>query len=307
MNTDFYNLYRSCKLCPRECGIDRTAGRGGFCRSDNRLTVARAALHMWEEPIISGTRGSGTVFFSGCSLGCVYCQNREISRGEQGREIDDSRLADIFMELLAEGAHNINLVTPTHFIPHIISAVDNARARGLSIPVVYNTSSYDKPDVLGLLSGRVDIFLADLRYYRDSTAKKYSQAPDYPSVAARAIEKMVEITGPAVLDGEMLARGTVVRILLLPGHLAEAKLSLKYLFDRFGNDIYISLMNQYTPMTGMPPPLDRKVTNAEYRELVDYAERLGVTKCFIQEGGTATESFIPPFDLAGVLPTEKTK
>ena len=257
---------------------------------------------MWEEPPISGTRGSGTVFFSGCSLGCVFCQNREISRGSSGLHISIPHLAKIMQELEAQGAHNINLVTPTHFVPSIVSAIALARKEGLSIPIVYNTGSYDTSETIKSLSGLVNIYLPDLKYFRAETAARYSNAPDYSLVAHRAIEEMVRQTGRAVLDPEgIMSRGVIVRILLLPSHLAEAKLSLKYLYDTYGDDIYISLMNQYTPMPSKQSPLDRRVTRAEYRELVDYAERLGVVNCFIQEDGTAKESFIPPFDNTGII------
>ena len=305
MTCDFEKYYKTCRLCARECGANRTAGQRGYCKMTDELVVVRAALHMWEEPIISGERGSGTVFFSGCSLGCIYCQNREISGGRSGIVIDSERLCEIFLELSSYGAHNINLVTPTHYVPHIIYAVAMARERGMGLPVVYNTGSYETEATVGMLRGTVDIFLADFKYYREKTAETYSNAPDYPEVARKAIAEMVKITGAPVLKDGIMTRGTIVRILLLPGHLAEAKLSVKYLYDTYGDGIYISLMNQYTPIGELPPPLNRKVTVAEYRELVDYALRLGVTNCFIQEQGTATESFIPPFDNTGVLPKEQ--
>jgi putative pyruvate formate lyase activating enzyme len=259
-------------------------------------------LHFWEEPIISGTRGSGTVFFSGCSLRCIYCQNREISRAEYGEQISVERLSAIFGELEQKGAHNINLVTPTHFVPSIASAIDLARANGLTVPVVYNTASYETDEALDLLSGRVNVFLPDLKYYKSETALRYSSANDLPTVSKHAIERMVNMTGAPVLNSEgIIARGTVVRILLLPSHVAEAKLNLRYLYEKYGNSIYISLMSQYTPPRDMPSPLDRRVTHAEYRELVSYAERLGVVNAFTQEREAAEESFIPPFDNTGVL------
>lgn len=302
MNKDFENAYNACRLCARECGVNRSAGQIGYCKMTDTLMVSRAAPHMWEEPIISGERGSGTVFFSGCSLGCIYCQNSDISRGRSGVAISTERLADIFVELSVKGVHNINLVTPTHYVPHVISAVKEARERGLTLPIVYNTASYETEKTLEMLSDTVDVFLADLKYYRDKTAGEYSFAPDYPDVARIAIAKMVAMTGaPVIRDGIML-RGTVVRILLLPGHVAEAKLIVKHLYEAYGDKIYISLMNQYTPRGDLPSPLNRRVTSSEYSELVDYAIRLGVTNCFIQDDGTAEESFIPPFDNTGVLP-----
>ena len=233
---------------------------------------------------------------------CVYCQNREISRGESGIEISVGRLAEIMLELEGQGAHNINFVTPTHYAPSIIESVANARSRGLSVPTVYNTASYDSKETIRALSGTVDIYLPDLKYYRKSTALKYSSAEDYPTAAREAIYEMVKQTGPARLDKDgMLRTGVVVRILLLPGHLAEAKLNLSYLYSEYGDDVYISLMSQYTPIGNMPSPLNRTVTKDEYFELCEYAERLGVTKGFTQDFSSAEDSFIPPFDNTGVL------
>lgn len=290
-------MYEKCCLCARECLVNRKNGERGFCGMSDKVYIARADLHAWEEPSVSGERGSGTVFFSGCSLGCIYCQNRQISRNEVGREISERELADLFSELEKKGAHNINLVTPTHFVPSIITSVAAARRSGLSIPIVYNTSSYETEQTIELLRDTVDVWLPDLKYYRESTASEYSSAADLPSVSRRAIEKMVEIAGETrfAADG-IMTRGVIVRILLLPGHLAEAKLNVKYLYERFGDKIYISLMSQYTPFGDMPKPLDRRVTVSEYDELVSYALRLGVKNAYIQERESASESFIPPFN-----------
>lgn len=263
--------------------------------------ISRAALHHWEEPPISGTRGSGTVFFTGCSLGCVFCQNRCISSGESGVKVTVARLAEIMIELQSQGAHNINLVTPTHFVPSIIAAISEARRGGLTLPIVYNTGSYDTPETIDSLDGLVDVYLPDLKYYLPKTAKKLSFAEDYPDAARLAIDRMVKQVGEPHFDSDgIMTRGVIVRILLLPGHVAEAKLSLKYLIDRYGDKIYVSLMNQYTPMPGMASPLDRTVTREEYLSLVEYAERIGLKNGFTQEFGTAKESFIPDFDLTGV-------
>ncbi len=294
-------MYENCRLCAHLCGIDRKKGVGR-CGVTDKLYVARAALHFWEEPPISGTNGSGTVFFSGCSLRCIYCQNREISRCESGIEISTERLAQIMLELQGKGAHNINLVTPTHYVPTIAAAIKNAKELGLTLPIVYNTSSFDTVECLKLMDGLADIYMPDLKYYRGTTAKKLSNAESYPDVARAAIGEMYRQVGNAEFDGNgIMTRGIIARILLLPGHLAEAKLSLKYLYGTYGNGIYISLMSQYTPMSGVPKPLDRCVSAAEYRELVDYADKLGVKNCFVQEGSAADESFIPPFDNTGVL------
>ena len=292
--------YKNCKLCARNCGVDREKKRG-FCKMGAEPVVSRAALHQWEEPPISGKRGSGTIFFTGCSLGCIFCQNRHISSGEHGKEITTDRLAEIMLELMDKGAHNINLVTPTHFVPSIKSAITEARKMGLSLPIVYNTGSYDTAETIDSLEGFVDVYLPDLKYYLPKTARAYSFAENYPEIAGAAIDRMVSQVGAPIFDNEgIMRRGVIVRILLLPGHVAEAKLSLKYLLDRYGDKIYISLMNQYTPMPGMPRPLDRRVSREEYLSLVDYAEKIGLKNGFTQEFGTAKESFIPEFDLTGV-------
>ena len=298
--TDIFNEYKSCRLCARACGVDRTSGSYGYCRMPDKVMLARASLHEWEEPIISGDRGSGTIFFSGCSLGCVYCQNREISAGNVGKEVSLDRLSEIMLSLEASGAHNVNLVTPTHYVPSIIYSVDKARKLGLSVPIVYNTSSYDSESTIALLENTVDIYLADLKYHLSLSAEKYSKAQNYVESAKLAIKKMVEQKGRAEIKNGLMSSGVIVRILLLPGHLAEAKLSCSYLLDTYGDKIYISLMNQYTPIKGVAPPLDRRVTHAEYDELVDYALKHGLKNGFTQEWGTASESFIPPFDNTGV-------
>ena len=263
------------------------------------MSLARAALHMWEEPIISGTRGSGTVFFSGCSLSCIFCQNAEISRGRVSKKVSIERLSEIMMELQSAGAHNINLVTPTHFAPSIVRAVKLAKASGLCLPIVYNTASYEAVDTVKMIDGTVDIYLADYKYNSKKTSA-YSHAENYTATARAAIAEMVAQRGAPVVECGIMRSGVIVRILLLPGHVAEAKLSVKYLYETYGDNIYISLMNQYTPMPDMPSPLNRTVTREEYSELVDYALRKGVTRAFIQEGGTAKESFIPAFDLTGI-------
>ena len=295
-----FKEYENCRLCARNCGVNRTVSTG-FCKATDEMYIARAALHYWEEPPISGTNGSGTIFFSGCSLSCVFCQNRDISRGRAGKTVKIDRLADIMMNLQSKGAHNINLVTPTHFVPSIAESIKIARAKGLSVPIVYNTGSYDNLSTLKMLDGLVDVYLPDLKYFKSKTASELSSAADYPMVARATIDEMVRQVGEPIFDRQgIMTRGVIVRILLLPSHVAEAKLSLKYLMDTYGDKIYVSLMNQYTPMQGMRPPLDRKVTRDEYYQLTDYAERLGLVNGFTQEFGTAEESFIPPFDNTGV-------
>ncbi len=292
-----------CTLCPRACGADRAGGKRGRCGVDQELKVARAALHMWEEPCISGTEGSGAVFFSGCPLGCIYCQNREIARGERGATISVERLAEIFLELQGQGANNINLVTAGHFLPQVREALVLARRQGLTVPIVYNSSAYEKTEVLRQLEGLVDVYLPDLKYMSAAVAEQYSHAPDYPQVAMAAIREMVRQRPQPQFDARgILTKGVIVRHLLLPGHVREAKQIVRYLHEEYGNHIYISMMNQYTPMPAVAedPLLCRRVTKREYERLLAYAEEIGVTQGFYQEGGTAKESFIPEFDCQGV-------
>ena len=288
--------YNKCLLCARKCSVDRNFGDIGACRSTSEMRISRAELHHWEEPIISGKNGSGTIFFSGCSLGCIFCQNVEISRAAVGKTVTERELSDIALSLEERGAHNINFVTPTHFVPSIVSATALARSRGLQIPIVYNTGSYETVETVRLLRGTVNIYLPDYKYYRPSTAAALSHASDYPEVAFAAISEMVAQQPVPVIENGIMQKGVVVRILLLPGHLAEAKLSLSRLYRAFGNNIYYSLMGQYTVMEGMPRPLDRRVTVSEYRELVTYAEKLGIVNGFTQDLSASTKIYIPDFD-----------
>ena len=357
-----------CNLCPRRCGAQRDQGELGICRSPWEITAARAALHMWEEPVLSGKSGSGTVFFSGCSLGCVFCQNHTIAAGETAKIISSEKLSEIFLMLQEKGAHNINLVTGSHYVPHLVKALKRAKNQGLKIPVVYNTGSYEKVQTLKMLDGLVDIYLPDLKYKDSQLAQRYANAPDYFTYATAAIEEMVRQVGEPVLeplelvenvgydsgkendsgngeercvsgetgnskgrcvsgenenskgrcssgevgsgkkevdgdDEEMLMKkGVIVRHLLLPGQAADSREIIRYLYETYGNRIYISIMNQYTPCNELPqyPELCRKVTQEEYDHLVDYAIDLGVEQGFIQEGETAQESFIPAFDYEGL-------
>lgn len=295
-----------CNLCPRNCMADRRAGETGFCRQDDRIFLARAALHMWEEPCISGQRGSGTVFFSGCNLRCVYCQNYEIAAGGRGKQVSVERLSEIFLELQEKGAANINLVTPDHYAPEVAEAVLTARKGGLRIPVVYNGSGYEKREVIQRLHGIVDIFLTDFKYMDSDLARKYSSAPDYPDVAKAALDEMVQLAGEPFFDAEgMMQKGVIVRHLLLPGHKKNARDVIRYVYETYGDRVYLSLMNQYTPfarLKNLPDcgELCRKVTRREYEAVVDYAISLGVRNAFIQEGDVAKESFVPEFDGYGV-------
>ena len=267
--------------------------------------MARAALHMWEEPCISGKEGSGAVFFSGCSLGCIYCQNREISGGESGMDISVDRLADIFLELQSQGANNINLVTAGHYVPQVKTALEKAKNAGLRIPIVYNSSGYEKVETLKLLEGLVDVYLPDFKYMDPALARQYSGAEDYPSVARGAIREMVrQRSQPQFDECGIMTAGVVVRHLLLPGHVKEAKRIVEYLHQEYGEQIYISMMNQYTPGPSVTedPLLKRRVTKREYERLLDFAQEIGIVQGFYQEGETAKESFIPAFDCQGVLP-----
>lgn len=292
-----------CSLCPRMCGTDRAAGQKGFCGGGNLVRVARAALHYWEEPCISGESGSGTVFFSGCTMRCVFCQNKEISRSEAGREITVDRLAEIYLELAAKGANNINLVTPMHYAPQITAALDIARENGLTLPIVWNTSGWERRESVAAVRDYADIWLSDFKYFDSSLGESLSKAPNYFSVAAAALDQMVKQTCEPVFDeNDMMCRGVIVRHLMLPGHLDDTKNVLRFLYENYGDSIWISIMNQYTPMCSDPrfPELSRTVSDEEYNEAIDFACELGIENAFVQEGGTVGESFIPPFDLSGV-------
>lgn len=297
------NKYENCLLCPRKCGINRRTGQTGVCGVSSEIKVARAALHYWEEPCISGKRGSGAVFFSGCSLHCVFCQNREISDGKEGKVISKARLSDIFMELAGKGANNINLVTPGQYIPDIVWAVNDAKSRGMKLPIIYNTSGYENVTELKLLEDIVDVYLPDFKYMDSTLSARYSRAKDYPSVAKQALSEMVRQQPDVVIDDAtgLIQKGVIVRQLLLPGHVNDAKAVLKYLYDTYHDHVYISMMSQFTPIALKDyPEINRTVTRREYERLVDYALEIGITNAFIQEGDVAKDSFIPAFDCEGV-------
>ncbi len=309
------NEFSSCHLCPRACHVDRTVGQRGRCHETETVRIARASLHMWEEPCLSGERGSGTVFFTGCPLGCVFCQNYNIADGTNGTELTSEELSDVFLKLQDMGAHNINLVTPTHFVPAIIPALERAKAQGLQLPVVYNTGTYETVETIEQLEGLVDIWLPDFKYVSPELAKRYSFAPDYFEVASEALAEMVRQTRTAQrnetwisdlcsFDVEgMMTRGVIVRHLILPGCTEDSKAVLKYLYETYGDDIFLSIMNQFTPLPhlqtaseGRYAELNRHVTGEEYDEVVDFAVDLGITNAFVQEGEAASESFIPDFE-----------
>ena len=298
---------RRCSLCPRGCEADRGAGQVGVCGQSNDIKIARAALHMWEEPCISGNRGSGTVFFSGCNLRCVYCQNHDISAEGFGLTITEERLTEIFFELKEKGAQNINLVTPTHFVPEIRRALLKAKEQGLDLPIVYNCGGYESVESLKSLNGLVDIYLPDFKYMDEQRGLKYSKVADYPKRAMEALSEMHrQVPVPLFAEDGMMRRGVIVRHLLLPGGLADSKAVVRYLYETYGDSVYISLMSQYTPMphiceNGDFPELAHLVKAMHYNRLVDYALNMGVVNAFIQEGESASESFIPPFTLEGVI------
>lgn len=302
-----------CTLCPRRCHADRLSGQKGYCGQGAEVTAARAALHFWEEPCISGTRGSGAVFFSGCSLRCTFCQNYDISVGNHGQALSPERLAEIFLELQEKGAANINLVTAGHFLPQVCQSLREARTNGLSIPIVYNTGSYEEVSSLRLLDGLADIYLPDLKYFSSELSAACSHAPDYFEKAVAAIGEMLRQVGPPVIDGGtgLMKRGVIVRHLVLPGQVKDSKKILRYLHETYGNDIYVSILNQYTPPVaqtllwadGSDPfsrELGRKVTPEEYARVLDFAEQIGIEQGFIQEDGAAEDCFIPAFDGEGL-------
>ncbi len=350
---------QNCKICPRDCGVDRTSGATGFCGQSASITAARAYLHAWEEPCISGQNGSGTVFFSGCNMKCVFCQNSEISTGDVQKEISSERLSEIFLELQDKKASNINLVTPTHFVPLIIPALERAKAEGLRIPVVYNSSGYEKVSTLKFLDGLIDIYLPDCKYFSDELAIRYSSAPGYFNISMDAIAEMLRQVGkPKFLlnsdayksqinidasqininesqtnidtsqtntsesrtiigadkyndlmedcdddySGPLMISGVIVRHLMLPGQLADSEKVLGALLDRFGSQIYLSIMNQFTPHGDLTrfPELLNPVNEAEYDALIDFCIDHGIENGFFQGGGTDSESFIPAFDFYGL-------
>ena len=293
-----------CTLCPRRCHKNRAAGQIGYCGLGAELTAARAALHFWEEPCISGSVGSGAVFFSGCNMKCVFCQNHNIAAGTAGKVIPLERLTNIFLELQEKGAANINLVTAGHFLPQVCFALEQAKAKGLSIPVVYNTSSYEEVSTLRMLEGLVDIWLPDMKYKSSELSAKYSMAPDYFKKASAAIAEMVRQAGDPLIDETtgLMKRGVIVRHLVLPGQVKDSKQVLRYLHETYKDRIYISIMNQYTPLPHVEsiPELNRRVTPEEYARVLDFAEMIGIEYGFTQEGSAAEDSFIPEFNYEGV-------
>lgn len=289
-----------CTLCPRNCGIDRSVSVG-MCGESDMMRISLAQKHYFEEPCISGTDGTGAIFFAGCGLGCIYCQNHDISSSPVGaKAVTPQQLSDIMLNLQEQKAHSIDLVTGTHFTPQTAEALRIARQNGLDIPVIWNSSGYELPETLMLLDGLVDVYLPDFKYARLAEAKKYSNAPDYPLVAVKAIEYMLLSVGRPVFDKDgMIKRGVIVRHLLLPGNVIQSKQAIKILFDRFGNDICYSIMRQYTPISpDLPAELRRRVTDREYASLINYASSLGIKCGFIQDKGCENEEYIPDFKVS---------
>ena len=283
--------YNPCRLCPRACGADRSRGELGFCRCPDRALVAKAMLHKWEEPVLAGQGGSGAVFFGGCTLGCRYCQNAAISRGAVGKAMDREELRKLFESLIAQGAENIDLVTPTQYLPTILPALKPK----LPVPVVYNSGGYERPEVLEALAGEVDIFLPDMKYADSALAQALSGAKDYFPVAAAAIRKMAEITGPVEFSGEKVKKGTIIRHLILPGHIENSLKVLDWIGETFApGQVLVSLMRQYTPMPGLQPPFDRQITRQEYEAVLSWMY-LNDLEGFTQEEAAADRGFIPDF------------
>lgn len=290
--------YRNCTLCPRKCGVDRTSGALGFCRMPGQMRAAKAMLHYGEEPAISGAFGTGAVFFSGCTLRCVYCQNGEISAGGRGVPLDSRRLREIFEELIDEGALSIDLVTPTHFLPDILPALTPK----LPVPVVCNCGGYERVETLRELEGLVDVYLPDLKYADNALAAELSRAPDYFEIAAAAIREMYRQVGSAVVNDGVMERGLLIRHLVLPGHLDNSLRVIEWVAANFPkNGVLFSLMSQYVPTGNVKPPLDRRLTEEEYGGAVSWLELCGLTNGYTQDFSAATTEYLPDFDFGGIM------
>ncbi|MBU5486769.1 radical SAM protein [Clostridium sp. MSJ-8] len=299
----YFNLLKNCNLCIRRCNVNRLNNEIGFCKATDKIKIARASLHMWEEPPISGTVGSGTVFFSHCNLKCVFCQNHEISQESFGKEISIHRLSDIFLELQEKNAANINLVTPTHYVPQILESIEIAKSKGLSIPILYNTNSYDSIETIKLLNGYIDVYLPDFKYFNDKYSVKYSSAPRYEENIIPVLKEMYNQVGPVQFNKEgFITKGIIVRHLMLPGLLFDSKKVLDEIYSTFQDDVYISIMNQYTPMYNACnyPEINKTLNPKHYDTLIDYASSIGITNGFIQDSGTNSTAFVPDFNLEGI-------
>ncbi len=298
MNPSF--SLQKCRLCPRGCGVDRTAGETGICGAGAEVRVAKRMLHMWEEPCISGEKGSGTIFFSGCNLKCVYCQNFKISHSCFGKDISEKRLEEIFDELISLGAHNINLVNPSHYA---LKLAEILKKKKPSVPVVYNTSGYDSVETLKSLDGLVDIYLTDLKYCDSTVSLKYSKAEDYFEKASQAIKEMKRQQPDDIFDDDgIMLKGVIIRNLILPGNISQSIKAIDYINQTFGNETIISLMSQYTPCgkSDEYPTINRRISKREYITVLNHLENSGFDNAYIQELSSAKEEYIPPFDLTGI-------
>lgn len=301
---NYSNLLENCNLCARKCNVNRLNNKVGLCKATSQIKIARAELHKWEEPPISGESGSGTVFFSYCNFKCVFCQNHEISQEYFGAEISIERLSEIFLELQEKGANNINLVTPTHYVPQIMEAIDIAKSNGLKLPILYNTNGYDTLETIKMLDGYIDVYLPDFKYFDDKNAIKYSKAPDYKKNLIPVLKEMVRQTGVPVFDENgLIKKGVIIRHLMLPGLLFDSKKVIDTIYSTFGDDVFISIMNQYTPIHKACdyPEINKPLNPAHYTSLINYAVSIGVKNGFVQEEGTNTTSYVPSFKLEGVL------
>lgn len=295
------NVLSKCNLCPRNCEVNRYE-KVGVCGAGHRIKIAHFSLHEWEEPVISGDNGSGTIFFSHCNLKCIFCQNKRISTLGYGKEITGKRFREICLELQDKGAHNINLVTPTHYVPQIVNEIKKIKNKELTIPIVYNTSSYENVSTIEMLDGLVDIYLADFKYFDNDLGVKYSHCNNYFEVTCKAVDAMYKQVGPCIIDNNLMKSGLIVRVLILPGHADDAIKVIEYLYNTYGDKIWISIMNQFTPCNLIfeYDNLNREITDDEYNMVIHYACDLGVTNAFIQTGNTASESFIPKFNCENI-------
>ena len=296
-------MLKNCKLCIRGCKVNRYKNKLGFCNASKNLEVSKAQLHFWEEPCISGENGSGTVFFSHCNFKCVFCQNHIISQEGFGKTITIERLSQIFLELQEKGANNVNLVTPTHYVPQIIEALNIAKSKGLILPIIYNTNGYDSLETIQALKGYIDIYLPDYKYFNDKYSLKYSKALGYRKNLKEIIKEMISQVGKPVFDEKgIIKQGVIIRHLMLPGLLFDSKKIIDDIYNSFGNYVYISIMNQYTPMNKVCnyPEINKPLNPKHYDSLIDYALSIGVTQGFIQDSGTSTTSYVPIFNNDGV-------
>lgn len=295
-----HNILSDCSLCPRNCHINRFI-KTGFCNSNFEIVLSKAYLHMWEEPCISGSNGSGCLFFSNCNLSCVFCQNHEISQSTKGKIVSIDQLSDIMLKMQYKGAHNINLVTPTHYAPLICEAISIAKKSGLTIPIIYNTNSYESVDTINLVAPFIDIFLADFKYFDDDLAIKYSNAPNYLSVAQKSIKAMFDAAPHLIFEDKtnLMKKGIIIRHLMLPGHSLDTKNIINYLFKTHGQNFYLSLMNQYTPSYRAfeYENLSRTLSQKRYHKMIDYCVSIGIENLFIQDKGSASKDYIPDFNI----------